>query len=159
MNRSWPFVLFVVLLIALNLFLRVGLGLSDWAPDLLTIALLFAARRTSAGWAAGTGLAMGLIRDSVNLTTFGSDAVVMTVLGYLGSRTRDYFVGDSVFFLALYLFLGKWLHDALYFVVGGAIGDRDAVSTLLMEAPIAAAYSAFAGLVAYSAYRAFARER
>ena len=159
MDRRWPFVVFVILLIALHLFLRVGIGLDFWAPDLLTIGLLLTARRTQSGWAAGIGLAMGLIRDSVNLTTFGSDAVVMTLLGYLGSRTRDYFVGDSTFFLAIYLLLGKWLHDALYFVVARAVGERDAVSTLLVEAPIAAGYSALAGLIAYSAYRAFARER
>ena len=157
MDRRWPFVVFIVLLVVLHLFLRVGLGIGFWAPDLLTIALLLAARRLPAGAAAGTGLAIGLIRDSVNLTTFGSDMVVMTLLGYLGSRTRDYFVGDSVFFLAIYLFLGKWLHDALYFVVSQAIGVRDPVSTLLMEAPIAAGYSALAGLIAYSAYRVFAR--
>ena len=159
MDRRWPFVVFIILLIALHLFLRVGLGIDFWAPDLLTIALLLAARRLQAGLAAGVGLAMGLIRDSVNLTTFGSDAVVMTILGYLGSRTRDYFVGDSMFFLAIYLFLGKWLHDALYFVVARAIGVQDPVSMLLVEAPIAAGYSALAGLIAYSAYRAFARER
>ena len=157
MERRWPFVLFIALLIVIHLFLRVGLAFGAWVPDLLTVALLLAARRTPAGWAAGLGLAFGLIRDSVNLTTFGSDMVVMTVLGYLGSRTRDYFVGDSMFFLAIYLFLGKWLHDAFYFVVGGALGVEDPVSMLLMEAPIAAAYAAAAGLIAYSAYRALAR--
>ena len=157
MDRRWPFVLFIVLLVVLHLFLKVGVGFGFWAPDLLTIALLLAARRLQAGWAAGTGLAIGLIRDSVNLTTFGSDMVVLTLLGYLGSRTRDYFVGDSMFFLAIYLFIGKWLHDALYFVVSRSIGVRDAFSTLAVEAPIAAAYTAFCGLIAYSAYRAFAR--
>ena len=159
MDKRWPFVVFIVLLIALHLFLKVGLGFGFWAPDLLTIALLLAARRMPAGIASGLGLLIGLIRDAVNLTTFGSDAVVLTILGYLGSRTRDYFVGDSVFFLAIYLFLGKWAHDALYFVVARAIGVRDTVSTLLVEAPIAAAYSALAGLILFSAYRAFARER
>ena len=159
MDRRWPFALFIVLLIALHLFLKVGLGIGFWAPDLLTIALLLAARRLPAGWAAGTGLAIGLIRDSVNVTTFGSDMIVMTVLGFLGSRTRDYFVGDSMFFLAIYLFLGKWLHDALYFLVARVIGTRDAFSSLLVEAPITAAYTAFCGLIVYSAYRAFARER
>lgn len=159
MDRRWPFVVFIIFLIALHLFLRVGLGLDFWAPDLLTIALLLAARRMRAGMASGLGLAIGLIRDSVNLTTFGSDAVVLTILGYLGSRTRDYFVGDSFFFLAIYLFIGKWAHDALYFVVTRAVGRQDAVSTLLVEAPITAAYSALAGLILYSAYRAFARER
>ena len=159
MDRRWPFVLFTVLLIVLHLFLKVGVGIGFWAPDLLTIALLLAARRMPAGMAAGLGLAIGLIRDSVNLTTFGSDMVVMTVLGYLGSRTRDYFVGDSMFFLAIYLFLGKWLHDALYFVVARVIGTRDAFSSLLVEAPITAAYTALCGLIAWSAYRAFSRER
>lgn len=158
-SKRWPFVLFVLLLIALDLTLRVGVGLTVWAPDLMTVALLLAARRMPAGWAAGAGLAIGMIRDSVNLTTFGSDAIVMTLLGYLGSRTRDYFVGDSMFFLVIYLFIGKWLHDALYFVVSRRVGEEDAVSALLMEAPLAAAYAAIAGVVAYSAYRAFVRER
>lgn len=157
MGNRWAFTVFVVLLIALHLMLRVGLGLTEWAPDLLTVALLLTARRVPAGWAAGVGLAMGLIRDAVNLTTFGSDAIVMTVLGFIGGRTRDYFVGDSTFFLAIYLFLGKWLHDALYFLIGGAFGVRDPVSSLLVEAPLAAAYTAVAGLVAWSAYRAFSR--
>ena len=159
MDRRWPFVVFVILLIALHLFLRVGLGLDFWVPDLLTVALLLAARRMPAGYAAGLGLAIGLIRDSVNLTTFGSDAVVLTILGYFGSRTRDYFVGDSMFFLAIYLFIGKWAHDALYFVVARVFGVRDTVSTLLIEAPLAAAYASLAGLILFSAYRAFARER
>ena len=30
MDRRWPFVLFMVLLIALHLFLRVGLGIGFW---------------------------------------------------------------------------------------------------------------------------------
>lgn len=158
-EKRWPFVLFIVLLVALHFLLRVGMGLGASSPDLLTVALLLSARRTSASSAAGLGLVLGLLRDSVDLLHFGADAVVMTVLGFLGARSRDYFVGNSAFFLAVYLFLGKIVRDVAFFLMTGGLSTGEPIGTLLLVAAIAGAYAAFAGVVALSAYRAVARER
>jgi len=158
MEGRWPFALFVLLLIALHFLLRIGLGLEGTAPDLLTVALLLTARRVPAGWAAGVGLLMGLLRDSVNLTSFGADAVVMTVLGFLGARSRDYFVGESVLFLLVYLLLGKWLHDIAFHLISGGMATGEPFSSVALGSAIAAVYAAVAGVVALSIYRALARE-
>ena len=158
-GRRWPFVTFVVLLVAVHFLLRVGFGFQFWAPDLLTVALLLAARRMAAGGAAALGLLLGVLRDAVNVLSFGADGVVMTVLGYLGARTRDYFVGDSLLFLAVYLFLGKFIRDIGFALLSSALGDGQPWSNLLLTAAIAAGIASLAGLVALSAYRAVARER
>lgn len=158
-GRRWPFVTFIVVLVALHFMLRVGLGLSFWAPDLLTVALLLAARRTPAGMAAGLGLLLGLLRDSVNVVSFGADAVVMTVLGYLGARSRDYFVGDSLLFLGVYLFVGKVLRDVGFALMARALGEAQPWSNLLLSAAVAGALAAVAGAVAMGLYRGLARER
>ena len=79
--------------------------------------------------------------------------------GYVGARSRDLFIGDSLLFAALYLFLGKWLHDALYGLIAGAPGADGAVTRLLVQAPIAAAYAAVAGVAAMLVHRMVTGER
>lgn len=159
-RRSTSFWVFVALLVIAHFVLHVAVGLdATEAPDLLTVALLLAARSLSGGRAAVLGLVLGLLRDALSLIAFGADAIVLTVLGYLGSRTRDFFVGDSLLFTALYLFIGKWVHDALYFVFAGAALEGGSVDQLLIRAPLSALYAAAAGVVALLLYNAFTRER
>lgn len=158
-GRRWPFVVFIVLLVALHFLLRVGFGFSFWAPDLLTVALLLSARRTGAGAAAGLGLVLGLLRDSVRLTSYGADAVVMTALGFLGARSRDYFVGGSMPFLAVYLLIGKLGRDLGFAALSRALGQAQAWTDLLLSSAVAAVLASVAGLVALGIYRSLARER
>lgn len=90
------------------------------APDLLIVGLLLAARSLPAGYAAGLGFALGLLEDSVSVTRFGAVALVLTFAGYVGSRSRDFFLGEEPLFVAAYLFAGKWAADlALSALVGG----------------------------------------
>src|SRR5690625_7690205 len=95
---SWRFWVLIVFLVVAYFFLHLALGLGLVIPDLLTVALLLSARRLSAPVAAGLGFVLGLLRDSLSLVAFGADAIVLTVLGYLGSRSKDYFIGDSLLF-------------------------------------------------------------
>lgn len=149
----WGFVLFVVLLVVLHFVLRVGMGLEHLAPDLLVVALLLAAREMRAGLAAGLGLLLGILDGSVVPFALGATALVLTVLGFLGARSRDLVAGDSLLFLAAYLFAGKWLFDTLLYLVTGEILSPGA-SYLLLISPFAALYAAAAGLVGISLYRA-----
>ncbi|HEX6940140.1 MAG TPA: rod shape-determining protein MreD [Longimicrobiales bacterium] len=158
-GRAWTFWVFIALLIVVNFLLHLAIGLGATAPDLLTVAVLLAARRLRPAPAAALGLALGLLRDALSLIAFGADAVALTVLGFLGARSRDLFVGESLAFVALYLFVGKWLHDVIYYLIAGADVRGSAVVRLLIEAPLAAVYAAVAGTAALLLYRLVTGER
>ena len=151
----WGLWLFIAFLVVLHFILRLGLGLGHLAPDLLVVALLLAAREMRAGWAAGLGLGLGILDGSMVPSNLGASALVLTVIGYLGARTRELFAGDNFLFLALYLFVGKWLYDTLLYLVTGDLFSSDAAYLLLIS-PLTALYAAAAGVVALAAYRAFA---
>lgn len=158
-GRDRPFWVFLLLLVLAHFTLHVGVGAAAAAPDLLTVALLLGSRRLSGAAAAGFGLVLGVIQDALSLFAFGANAVVLTVLGFLGARSRDLFVGDSLLFLAAFLFLGKWLRDVGYDYLAGAAVRGDAVGRLLIDAPIAAAYAAAVGVVLFVIYAAVTGER
>jgi len=151
----WGLWLFIAFLVVLHFILRLGLGLGHLAPDLLVVALLLAAREMRAGWAAGLGLGLGILDGSMVPFNLGASALALTVIGYLGARTRELFAGDNFLFLALYLFVGKWLYDTLLYLVTGDLFSSGAAYLLLIS-PLTALYAAAAGVVALAAYRAFA---
>jgi rod shape-determining protein MreD len=134
-------------LVLLHFGLHLSLGLGESAPDLLVVALLIAAREGNVGRGAGLGFLLGLLDDAFSVLAFGANTFAMTVVGMGGSRTRDLFVGDSLFFLASYLFLGKWMRDLLHWVAAGE-GLRESFGdTMLIQAPISAVYAGLVGLV------------
>lgn len=149
----------VALLAILYFLLTIGLGFSAWVPDLLTVAALLGARRLSGAGAAALGLGAGLLRDAVAVQAFGADALVLALLGYLGARSRDLFEGDSLVFFAVYLFLGKWLHDLGYLGVARGDARGGVVNWMLMDRPVVALYTAAAGVVALLLFRASTGER
>jgi rod shape-determining protein MreD len=153
------FWVFFVLVIVAHFILHVALGLRESAPDLLTIALLLGVRRTRSSVAAGLGLVLGVLHDALSLTAFGAEALLFTLLGYAGARSRDLFEGESLLFITAYLFIGKWLHDIGYRLLAGDAAGADLVSQLLVRAPIAALYAAITGLIALLLYRASTGER
>ena len=153
-GTRWQFVGFISILVVLYFLLRVGLGLGALAPDLLVVALLLAARRMRPGQAAGLGFLLGLLDGAAHPLTMGAGAVAFSILGYLGSRSREALSGDSPVLLALYLFAGKWLYDLIVYLL--LIQDHLAgpVSSLLLASPLAAAYAAAVGLAAATAQQA-----
>lgn len=159
MKAGWPFWTFIAVLVVLHFVLHLSFGLGTSAPDLLTVAVLLGARQLSGGRAAGLGFLLGVLEDAVSVTAFGAAAIAQTVIGYLGARSRDLFVGDSLLFLGLYLFLGKWARDALYYGVAEVMRRGDAWGALLLRAPLAALYAAVAGVVAIVIYRSLTRSR
>src|SRR5918996_687187 len=111
------FWVFIIVLVIVHLVLHVALGLDAAAPDLITAAVLLSARILGGSSAAAVGLVLGILADALSLTTFGAQALVNTVIGFLGARSRDLFEGDSLLFIGAYVFIGKWLRDALYFLL------------------------------------------
>ncbi|HUE96410.1 MAG TPA: hypothetical protein VMN39_07100 [Longimicrobiaceae bacterium] len=152
---GWGFWVFVALLIVLHFLLRVGLGYEQLAPDLLVVALLLSARQLPAGYAAGLGLLLGVLDGALVPFALGGSALALTVLGFVGARSRELFSEDNYILYALYLFVGKWLFDTLLFLVTGDV-FRAGASYLLLVSPLTALYAAAAGLVSLAIYKAFA---
>jgi rod shape-determining protein MreD len=155
MRSFW---IFMFLLVLLHLVLRLALGIT-LVPDLIVVALLLGARRLSGAGAALYGLVLGVLADSLAMVAFGATAVAFVIAGFLGSRSRNFFEGDSYLFLAFYTFLGAWLIEAIRFLVGGAMGRGQEPMALLTLTPITALYTMVAAIIATIAYRAFSGNR
>jgi rod shape-determining protein MreD len=153
MKGGWPFWVFVASLVVAHFGLHLTLGVEGRAPDLLTVAVLLAARQLAGGAAAAVGFSLGLLEDAVSLGAFGAAAITLTLVGYIGARSRDFFMGESALFLGGYLLLGAWLQDALYFALAAGVRRGEPVDALLVAAPIDAAYAAFVGVLAVAGYR------
>jgi rod shape-determining protein MreD len=141
--------LFRVILISLpilHFLLHVGFGIGRLAPDLLAVGLLLLAREMRTGTAAGLGFFLGLLEDAFSLLAFGANTLACTLLGIAGSRSRDLFVGETLFFLISYLFFGTWLRAVLHWTVAGDEVRRDAGVSLLVHGPLDAAYAAAVGV-------------
>ena len=134
-------------LVVLHFLLHVGFSVDRVAPDLLTLALLLAARETGMGLAAGLGFFLGLLEDAFSVLAFGASTLAMTLIGALGARTRDLFVGDSLRFFFLYLGAGKLLRDLVYWVVAGETIREPFVSSVLVDGGLAAVYVAVVGVI------------
>lgn len=156
MSRGMGYAVLVGLLVAAHFVLRVSLGFGEGAPDLLTVALLLAARRLRPSFAAGLGLALGLLRDSLAVGSFGADALAMTVIGWLGGRSRDWFEGGTPLFIGVYLTVGVWAHHVLRTLLGGVPVDGSVIGALVLAPVVGALYAAMAGVAAYLAYSSFA---
>lgn len=159
MNAGWGFWLLIAAAAALHFLLRLTLGLGEYAPDLLTVAVLLGARQVRPGAGAGLGFVAGLLRDAIATSRLGAGALVLTVLGYFGSRSRDVLDGEGLVFTAIYVFVGKWLHDVAHGILTGRALLADPARTLLVELPIAALVASASGILLVIVYRSFAMER
>lgn len=137
----------VGLLILLHFGLHVSLGFGEGAPDLLAVGLLIGAREVGMGRAAGFGFVLGLLEDAFSVLAFGANTFALTLVGTGGAGTRDFFVGDSLFFVMSYLVLGKWARDLLHWVALGEGLREPFVDTVLIQSPISAVYAGVIGLV------------
>lgn len=135
----------VAVLAALHFLLHLGLGLGREAPDLLTVALLLGARTGGTGVGAGLGFFFGLLEDAFSVLAFGANTVAMTLVGALGARTRDLFVGDSALFVLGYVAAGKWMRDLVYWIVAGETVREPFVQAILVDALLAAPYAGAVG--------------
>ena len=145
MSQSSRLSLVVLCLFLAHFIMHVGLGLGPVVPDMLTIALLLAAREIGIGWASGLGLAFGLLEDSLSVLTFGASSVAMTVTGALGATTRNLFVGDSLSFQLSYFILGKWARELLHWVMVGEALRLPFLEQVMLNGLLGGVYAAAIG--------------
>lgn len=157
--RPTYFAVFITLIVILHFILHLAFGFEGSAPQLVTVAALLGARRLRPGAAAGVGFGLGVLEDALSVTSFGASAFALTLVCYLGARSRDLFEGESVPFLLLYLFLGTWLRDVLVFLVSPGAPRVETMSRLVIALPLIALYAAAAGVTATLIYRAVSGER
>jgi hypothetical protein len=139
-------VILVVGLVVTHLLIHVGFGVGSGAPDLFLLAVLILARRSHMAVAALVGLGLGLLEDAQGLLGFGANALALSLVGALGSRTRDLFVGETILFAGSYLFLGKWVRDLVQWLAVGVGNRPDFVEAILVNGVVAALYVAVVGL-------------
>jgi cell shape-determining protein MreD len=146
--RSGRLVWFVVGgLVLLHFLLHVGFGIDRLAPDLLTLAVLIAAREVSMGTAAGVGFGLGLLEDALGALSFGANGITMVLIGAAGAATRDLFVGDSLVFLVSYFVIGKWLRDLFHWFFVGETVRLPFVDQVMVHGMIDGVYAAAVGIV------------
>ncbi len=145
-GRVW---VVVVALIFLHLLLHVALGIGAAAPDLFLIALLLAGRELGVLWGAALGLGLGLVEDSLSMLAFGANSIAMTTTGIVGGITRDLFVGDSRAFVFVFLLVGKWLRDLVYWIVAPEVIRDPFTEALLTRGLVVALYTAVVGVGAF----------
>ena len=134
-------------LIVTHLMLKVALALGPVVPDLLVVALLLASRSLGSAGGAALGFVLGLLEDAFTAISFGANVFALTVVGALGARTRDFFVGDSIPFLAVFFTLGKWGRDLLAWVASDPASRPPLDDLALLESPVMGLYAAAAGLL------------
>ena len=144
--------LLVSCLILVHLVLRTALGFGKAAPDLFIVALLVGSRTLGVGAGAGLGFVLGVLEDAFSMRAFGANALAMTLVGALGAKSRDFFVGDSTGFLVTFLLLGTWARDLLAWVVTDASIRPVFQDHLVIEAPLLALYTTVVGLAARSLF-------
>ena len=152
-GTRWRFALFIAGLVVLHFVLRVGLGLGVLAPDLLVVALLLASRRMRPGGAAGLGFVLGVLEGSANPTVFGAASLALSIVGYLGSRSREWLAGDDPVTMVAYFFVGTLLYEALLYVLLAVMGAGGSAMALAIPALFASLYAAAVGLGASALYR------
>ncbi|MFH1765300.1 MAG: rod shape-determining protein MreD [Gemmatimonadota bacterium] len=133
-------------LVVLHFILHVGLSIGRAAPDLLTLALLLAVRERGMGWGGALGFFLGLLEDAFSILAFGANALAMTVVGILGARTRELFVGDSILFFLIYLASGKLLREVVHWAASGETMREPFMNAVLIDGGLAALYMALVGL-------------
>jgi rod shape-determining protein MreD len=152
-GTRWRFALFIAGLVVLHFVLRVGLGLGVLAPDLLVVALLLASRRMRPGGAAGVGFVLGVLEGSANPTVFGASSLALSIVGYLGSRSREWLAGDDPVTMVAYFFVGTMLYEVLLYLLLAMMGAGGSAMALAIPALFASLYAAAVGLGASALYR------
>ncbi len=136
-------------------FLHFGLSpvFASWyvSPNLLVCAVLVAARELRPGTAAALGFVLGVLEDALAVSYFGVATLLFVVIAYLGSMTRDLFLGEEPLFMGTYLFVGTWLYEASYLIMGA---EGDPLSYLAIRAPLSALATGVVGYMALPAVRA-----
>lgn len=144
--------LVMLLLVALQFYLRPRLWEARISPDFLLIALMLFAMRSSPGVAALAGFAVGLIADTLTPARFGAGMLAHTLVGYLGSWGRSLFFADNILVNAAFVAAGLWVRDLIVLVASGT-DHRQLLTELTLYSPLQALTTAGFALIVLITFR------
>src|SRR6185369_4911613 len=121
--------------------------------DFLLIALVFGAVRMRPAGAAVYGFLLGLAADSLSPGAFGAGALAATIVGFAASWLKAVFFADNLALNGFFLFLGKWLFDLVFILVGRGLHGTELAMQIFVWSPLSAAVTAVAGVLALSLLR------
>jgi rod shape-determining protein MreD len=135
----------IVFLVVLHYSLRPFLA---WRVqvDFLVIALLVIAVRTRPALAAFVGFVLGVVTDAMTPESFGAGALALGVVGFASSWLKGAFFTENMVLNGVFVFLGKWAFDLLYMLASWKMTVGDMALQLILWSPIAALFTAVAGL-------------
>lgn len=136
-----------LILVLLHYSLRPLLG---WRAeiDFLLIALLLVAVRVRPGTAAVIGLVMGLVSDSLTPGAFGAGALAMSAVAFGASWLKAAFFADNLALNGFFFFAGRWAFTIIYVLAEHQRHGVELLQELFVWAPLSAAVTAIAGVVA-----------
>ena len=152
--RTWPFTTFIMLLVVLHLLLHVGLGIGTLAPDFMAVAVLIAARRSTATGAVALAVLLGIVDDAMGIRNLGMRSIALGSAALLLTWSRNFIEGEGLLFVLAYLFLGKWVIEIVLGILA-SVTTPDPLA-LVTWAPLASAWTAVAGTFALMAFRSVA---
>jgi len=144
--------LVILILIALQFYLRPRIWDSRVAPDFLLLALLVYATRVRPGTAAIAGFLSGLMMDALVPARFGAAALANTVIGFLAAWGRAVFFADNLLVHAGFIWAGVWLRDLIVLLASETTG-RGLLWQLLIWSPLQGLTTAVAGVVVLVVFR------
>jgi len=150
--RRIRFSLVMLLLVALQFYLRPRLGYPRVAPDFLMLGLMIFAIRSRPGAAALAGFIIGFASDALTPARFGAAMLANTLVGYTAAWGRAVFFADNLLVNAGFIALGVWLRDLLVLVASGT-GGGDLLVQLGVWSPLLAATTAVTGVIVLTVFR------
>jgi rod shape-determining protein MreD len=118
--------------------------------DFLIVALLLGSVRMRPGAAAVFGFILGLVSDSLTVSTFGAGALAMAIVGFGASWLKAVFFADNLALNGFFLFLAKWMFDLIFLIAGRHTGGAELAMQIFVWSPLSAAVTAVAGVIALS---------
>ncbi|SRR6266581_1452782 len=153
---TWTVAVRTILVCAILIVLHYTLRpLLAWraSVDFLIVALMLGSVRLRPGYAAIYGFFLGLVADSLGVSGFGVAAVGMSVVGFGASWLKAVFFADNLALNGFFLFLGKWIFDLIFLIVGQRLHGAELAMQVFVWSPLSAAVTAAAGVVALSILR------
>ncbi|MFI5209978.1 MAG: rod shape-determining protein MreD [Gemmatimonadales bacterium] len=142
----------MLLLAALQFYLRPRIANPRLAPDFLLIALLVYGIRSRPGAAAVAGFAIGIVTDALTPARFGAGALAGTLVGYLASWGRAVFFADNLRVNAGLFAGGLWLRN-LIILLASDEGSGGFWQQLAIWSPLEALTTAITGVLVLMVFR------
>ncbi len=151
-GRSWLTALMFAFLVGLHFTVR---PILDWRSgiDFMVVAVLLVAVRVRPGTAALVGFLLGLIADALTPEAFGAGALAMTIVGFGASSLKAAFFAENVALNAVFVFVGKLVHDIVFVVAERRLGGMTLLTQLVWWTPLAALATALVGLLVMTLLR------